>query len=121
MISTATAILSLCPTAKFTLNGDDYDQLQWHSDDITKPTLSEINAKITELEAAEPMRLLRKERDRLLTETDWTQGYDVPVGIKTNYTSYRQELRDLPSKFKPIIDTSSPTGISSVTWPTEPS
>ena len=121
MISTARAILSLCPTAKFTMNGDDYDQLQWHSDDITKPTLSQINAKITELEAAEPMRLLRKERDRLLKETDWTQGYDVPVGIKTNYITYRQKLRDLPSTSTPIIDTSSPMGITSVTWPSKPS
>mgnify|MGYP003303139583 CR=1 FL=1 len=121
MISTTTAICSLCPTAKFTINADDYDQLQWHSDDITKPTLSQINAKITELEAAEPMRLLRKERDRLLKETDWTQGYDVPVGIKTNYITYRQKLRDLPSTSTPIIDTSSPMGITSVTWPTKPS
>ena len=121
MISTTTAISSLCPTAKFTINADDYDQLQWHSDDITKPTLSQINAKITELEAAEPMRLLRKERDRLLKETDWTQGYDVPVGIKTNYTTYRQKLRDLPSTSTPIIDTSSPMGITSVTWPSKPS
>ncbi len=121
MISTTTAICSLCPTAKFTINADDYDQLQWHSDDITKPTLSQINAKITELEAAEPMRLLRKERDRLLKETDWTQGYDVPVGIKTNYTTYRQKLRDLPSTSTPIIDTSSPMGITSVTWPSKPS
>lgn len=121
MISTTTAICSLCPTAKFTINADDYDQLQWHSDDITKPTLSQINAKITELEAAEPMRLLRKERDRLLKETDWTQGYDVPVGIKTNYITYRQKLRDLPSTSTPIIDTSSPMGITSVTWPSKPS
>lgn len=121
MISTTTAICSLCPTAKFTINADDYNQLQWHSDDITKPTLSQINAKITELEAAEPMRLLRKERDRLLKETDWTQGYDVPVGIKTNYTTYRQKLRDLPSTSTPIIDTSSPMGITSVTWPSKPS
>ena len=74
MITTSTAIFALFPKARFTMNAEDYDQLQWHSDDITKPTLSQINAKITELEASEPMRLLRKERDRLLTETDWTQG-----------------------------------------------
>ena len=83
MISTTTAISSLCPTNKFTMNGDDYDQLQWHSDDITKPTLSEINAKINNLKQLLPMRLLRKERDRLLIKSDWTQGDDVPVGIKT--------------------------------------
>ena len=121
MITTSTAIFALFPKARFTMNAEDYDQIIWHSDDITKPTLSEINAKITELEAAEPIRLLRKERDRLLAETDWTQGYDVPVGIKTNYTSYRQELRDLPSKFNPILDTTSAIGITSVTWPSKPS
>ena len=120
MITTSIAIFALFPKARFTMNAEDYDQIIWHSDDITKPTLSEINAKIKELEAAEPMRLLRMERDRLLKETDWTQGYDVPVGIKTNYTSYRQELRDLPSKFNPIIDTTSITGITSITWPTKP-
>ena len=106
MISTATAIFALCPTAKFSMNADDYNQMQWHSDDITKPTLSEVNAKISELEIAEPMRLLRMERDRLLIRTDWTQGDDVPVGIKTNYTTYRQKLRDLPSSSTPIIDLS---------------
>ena len=120
MITTSTAIFALFPKARFTMNAEDYDQLIWHSDDITKPTLSEINAKIKELEAAEPMRLLRMERDRLLIKTDWTQGDDVPIGIKTNYTTYRQKLRDLPSTSTPIIDTSSPTGISSVTWPTLP-
>ena len=120
MINTSTAIFALHPTAKFTMNAEDYNQLVWYSNDITKPTLSEINAKIKELEAAEPMRLLRKERDRLLIKTDWTQGDDVPIGIKTNYTTYRQKLRDLPSTSTPIIDTSSPTGISSVTWPTKP-
>ena len=77
MISTATAIFALCPTAKFSMNADDYNQMQWHSDDITKPTLSEVNAKISELEIAEPMRLLRMERDRLLIRTDWTQGDDA--------------------------------------------
>ncbi len=121
MINTSTAIFALHPTAKFSINAEDYNQLTWYSEDIEKPSLSAINAKIAELEAAEPMRLLRRERDRLLAETDWTQGDDVPVGIKTNYTSYRQELRDLPSKFNPIIDTTSVTGISSVTWPTKPS
>ena len=114
MISTATALLSLCPTAKFTLKGHDYDQLQWHSDDITKPTLSEVNAKISELEIAEPMRLLRMERDRLLIKTDWTQGDDVPVGIKTNYTTYRQKLRDITNGLTTVDE------VRAVSWPTKP-
>lgn len=39
---------------------------------------------------------LRKERDRLLAETDHTQIPDFPK--KALYTAYRQELRDLPAK-----------------------
>ena len=47
------------------------------------PTEKEIQAKIAELEAAEPMRVLRIERNRRLTETDWvtlkaySQGEEV--------------------------------------------
>ena len=46
---------------------------------------------------AAQFRRLRCERDRLLGETDWTQGADVPDAIKSKYTEYRQQLRDLPS------------------------
>ena len=109
MITTSTAISSLCPTAKFTINADDYDQLQWHSVDITKPTLSQINAKITELEAAEPMRLLREERDRRIAKTDWRGNSDLTMSDA--WKTYRQALRDLPSNV---------TDIDKVFWPDKP-
>ena len=52
---------------------------------------------MVELDNAEPMRLLREERFRLLAECDWTQGADVPNSIKTAWQTYRQQLRDLPA------------------------
>ena len=38
---------------------------------------------------------LRAERDRLLSETDWTASTDVTM--TSEMTTYRQALRDLPS------------------------
>ena len=55
---------------------------------------------------------MRSERDRKLTECDWTQVGDVPNAIKTKWQTYRQSLRDLPA------NTSDPLN---PTWPSEPS
>jgi hypothetical protein len=40
---------------------------------------------------------LRNKRDRLLTESDWTQIADAPVNA-TAWKGYRQALRDLPEQ-----------------------
>ena len=42
-------------------------------------TWSQVSAKKTELVNAEPMRLLRVERNRLLAETDWMANSDVTI------------------------------------------
>ena len=42
------ALVSLLPTAKWTLRGD---ALEWHSDDITQPTQSAIDAEVVRLQA----------------------------------------------------------------------
>ena len=41
----------------------------------------------------------RSERNRLLTETDWTQVSDSPLSSdkKTEWANYRKALRDLPT------------------------
>jgi len=113
------AILELAPGANWGMtNCEDYNSIQWNSPDITKPTLAEVNAKITELQAAEPMRLLRQERDRLIAETDW---WVLPDRTPTDeQLAYRQALRDLPGNSTPVLDSSNRLGISGVTWPTKP-
>ena len=112
------ALVALAPQAEWSMNNEDYNQLEWLSSDIPKPTLAEVNAKIAELKAAEPMRLLRKERDRLIAETDWWVLSDrTPTDEQL---AYRQALRDLPTTATPVLDPTSHLGISGVTWPTKP-
>ena len=115
------ALKELKPEAIWTLNGNNYSDLNWQDSSNTKPTEAEINAKISELDAAEPMRLLRKERNSLLNKTDWTQNDDVPTETQTKWQTYRQQLRDLPATASPTLDSDYNLNFSSVNWPTEPS
>ena len=114
------ALKELKPEAIWSVNGNNYSDLNWQDSSKTKPTETEINTKISDLDAAEPMRLLRKERNSLLDQTDWTQHDDVPSETKTKWQTYRQQLRDLPSSASPTLDSDYNLNFSSVTWPTEP-
>ena len=75
-----------------------------------------IQAKIAELEAAEPIRLLRQERNRRLAETDWMANSDVVMTDK--WKTYRQALRDLPATAEPKLDDVG--NLTNVTWPEVP-
>lgn len=112
------ALLNLAPEAFWSCNADDYNQITWLSPDIPKPTRAQVEAKIAELKAAEPMRLLRVERDRLIAETDW---WVLPDRTPTSeQLAYRQALRDLPDNSSPVLDPTSRIGISGVSWPVKP-
>ena len=80
-------------------------------------TWSAVSAKKTELINAEPMRLLREERDRRLAATDWWASSDLTMS--SDRTTYRQALRDLPANQSPTIDGEG--ALQNVTWPTKPS
>ena len=80
-----------------------------------------FKAKYDELQTKFPMDELRMVRNIKLTETDWSQLGDVPVGIKTTYESYRQALRDLPASANPKLNDKGYLNDSSITWPTKPS
>ena len=69
--------------------------------DKIPPTEEQIQAKIAELQAAEPLRLLRIERNRLLQETDWeiTRGLEEGLNIDSLKT-YRTALRNLPQQIE---------------------
>ena len=112
------ALLVWKPNSEYTLRGTSYDGLEWESSD-TKPTESEVTAKIKELNDAEPMRLLRVERDRLLAVTDWRASSDLTLA--DNWKTYRQALRDLPASASPKLDSEGNLDLTSVTFPTEPS
>tara|TARA_Y100000287_G_scaffold135590_1_gene110446 strand:- start:12 stop:419 length:408 start_codon:yes stop_codon:yes gene_type:complete len=80
-------------------------------------TWSAVSAKKTELINAEPMRLLREERDRRLAATDWWASSDLTMS--SDRTTYRQALRDLPANQTPTINAEGE--LQNVTWPTKPS
>ena len=117
------ALSILRPGEIYTVRGfnseETYSRLEW-LDSTSKPTESELNTKIAELDAAEPMRLLREQRNLLLYQTDWTQNDDVPTETKTKWKTYRQQLRDLPATASPKLNSEYDLDDTSVTWPTEP-
>ena len=93
------------------VTGTDDNGLAIESSDTSTwgVTWSQVSAKLTELQNAEPMRLLREERDRRLAETDWWASSDLTM--TTEQTTYRQALRDI---------TDNATSLDDVTWPEKP-
>ena len=65
---------------------------------------------------AEQWKGIRRERDRLLTSTDWTQASDTALTSAkvTAWATYRTSLRTLP------VDQSSVTTYDDITWPSQP-
>ena len=72
-------------------------------------TWSAVKEKADEIKAAEPMKLLREERNRRLAEVDWWASSDLTMSDKRK--EYRQSLRDI---------TEVATNLDHVTWPTKP-
>jgi hypothetical protein len=103
------SLSALCPGAAWILTNDDYSTIEWLSDDIDQPTLAALEAKRDELNAAEPLRALREERDKRIAETDWWASSDRTMTAEQ--TAYRQALRDLPAN---TTDPANPV------WPVKP-
>ena len=86
-------------------------------------TWDQVKTKYDELVSAQPFKLLREERNKLIAETDWTQLKDIDLDIirERNWKNYRQALRDLPSKSTPKLDSNGELDMTSVSWPDKPS
>ena len=84
--------------------------------DVDPPSEEAIQAKLSELQNAEPMRVLREERNLKLAETDWRASSDLT--LSSEWSTYRQALRDLPSTATPTLDDNG--NLQNVTWPNEP-
>ena len=115
------AIRAIHPDAQFTTVDDVITE--WNSPDITQPTQEELDAKLIELKAAEPYKLLREERNKLIAETDWTQLKDISLDSirEKNWKEYRQALRDLPNGSTPKLNSYGGLDMKSVSWPDKPS
>jgi hypothetical protein len=97
------------------VTGSDENGLAILSDDTSLfgVTWAQVSAKKTELENAEPLKLLREVRNTKLAETDWEivmhkeKGTNIPTALKT----YRQALRDITDTY---------TSLDDVVWPEKP-
>ena len=82
-------------------------------------TWKQVSDKMTAIDAAAPMKELRRQRDAKLAETDWTALSDVTMA--DNMKTYRQALRDLPAsndgKNASLAEDGS---LENVKWPQKP-
>lgn len=91
---------------------------KWHTKYVLGPiftdnedaTAAEQEAAYKAQKDADQAKLVRDDRNKRLTETDWTQVADAPVD-KAAWATYRQALRDVPSQAGFPCE---------VQWPTQP-
>ena len=82
-------------------------------------TWKQVSDKMTAIDAAAPMKELRRQRDAKLAETDWTALSDVTMA--DNMKTYRQALRDLPaSNDGKDASLASDGSLENVKWPQKP-
>ena len=88
-------------------NGVELIDGKWY----TKYSVSDMGAEAKAALDASQAKSVREQRDRLIAETDWTQGKDIADSVSAKYTTYRQALRNLPTQ----------SGFPwTVQWPTKP-
>ena len=97
------------PTGDYHLQNDSNGTgtyVVWHNTEIPKPTDQELADAKEEAMNIYWWKFLREVRDKLLVESDWSQGADVPSDLKSSYVTYRNDLRDLPTTVtKPDFET----------------
>ena len=108
------AILKINPNAEFTINADDINQITWLNE-TTPISKADIEAQFPAVEFDMAMKDLRVKRNRLLADTDHLALSDNT--LSSDMTTYRQELRDLPST---VADDDEASDVDAVTFPTKP-
>ena len=94
-----------------TINGSGADAVAKDADgNIVSWDASAVATKKAELLAAFELDELRRERNRLIAETDWWDMSDTPT-MTSEQTAYRQALRDITNTYSSLDD---------VVWPTKP-
>jgi len=71
--------------------GETYESIEWKDATTPKPTKEDLESLWNELLKNE----MREERNKLLSETDYTALPDFPN--RDMYLEYRQKLRDFPA------------------------
>jgi hypothetical protein len=86
------AILKINPTAQFSINADDINQITWLNGTPPIPK-EQILAIIPQVELDIAMETLRAKRNKLLSDTDYLALSDNTMTEEAR--TYRQALRDI--------------------------
>ena len=129
MATVSDAILAVDPDCQFVLSGEPTDAISFNAgfrivtgtDDNGSAILSDdpddwgdiswgtVKIKLGDLNAAEPLKLLREERNRRIAETDWWASSDLTM--TQAQIDYRQALRDITDTYQ---------SLDTVVWPVKP-
>ena len=97
----------------------NYNNLTFEKGSFAQLDMDAVEAKVTELISAEPMKALRRQRTFLLSQTDWVAARAAEgLEISAEWKTYRQALRDLPATAEPQLDENGM--LTNVTWPEKP-
>ena len=103
------AVLALVPLAKIIPSEDGtFSNAEW-IDERERPSEEEVQSKLKELQASEPLYFLRKKRNKLLQETDLWGLKDFPTTVEQS--QYRETLRNITDNY---------SSLEEVVWPTKP-
>lgn len=69
MITTQQAVMSLRPNTEWSMNGDDVENIIWHTDGVEPLTTAEVEAEIVRLEAVAQARVEAEQAARLAAIT----------------------------------------------------
>lgn len=58
--------------------------------------------------------MIREQRNNMLNQTETCYNFDTPDSVKQLWLDYKQELRDIPTKFKDLED------LNLIEWPAAP-
>ena len=107
------------------LNGDHrfpvHSDLKWiRCNSEVEPGWSfyaDTNAFSKPVPQSDPMQIMRNQRNKKLSRSDWRMHSDYPNNDQEEWKTYRQELRDMTSQTPRWNDDGILVGIE---WPTDP-
>jgi hypothetical protein len=105
------AILKLNPTAEFSINADDINQITWYNNTPPIPK-EQILAIMPQVELDMAMEDLRTKRNKLLQDTDHYALSDQT--LSDDMRTYRQALRDITENLTTVEQ------VNAVVFPTKP-
>lgn len=105
----AKILVFIRPGAQWSISNNSYDELEWLDESQTKPTLAEIEAAASEVATQRLLDDCKTEAKKRIAATDWAVLPDVGLANKSEFETYRAQLRALITN--PVAEP---------TWPTEP-